>query len=106
MCSDYIKYIAVLSDVFDFNDLVLLNKLYGQMDKFSKELTRYTYPIDDVSWKSTATKIGNELFGDINRNVPTYNNSLGMDMYTEDLLLQSMKANYMRLFNKLKELAV
>ncbi len=103
MNTQYAKSISLISDEFNVDELILINKIYGMIEKIRSDIFKLEY--DSASNNSIITSTGIfllVLYEDKNNN---YGNMVNynVDLFTKDFALDSLNSQYKLLLNKLKE---
>ncbi|GAW92360.1 hypothetical protein [Calderihabitans maritimus] len=101
---DFSVHIANLSNHLSFEEMVLINKLYGLVEKIRLDIINSSFiSSPDEKIRFSSDLLGQELFGDRFAEVAKRTDYRAID---REFLIASMKEDYGRLFNKIKDLAI
>lgn len=102
MYQEYGRAITFLSGEFDADELILINRLYGIIEKIRHDIFNLNYitnPYDLINFSFTLFET--EVFGE------KYSKIVGLDgsMITKDYLEYELYGKYKKIFDKLKKLS-
>jgi len=103
ICGGFSMHIANLSENLTFDELVLINKLYGLMDRIKHDISTVDYMKDSYDkCEFSADILGLELFGGKYFNIAKLTDYRVM-IY--EVLIDGMEHSYKNLFRKIHQLA-
>lgn len=103
-CGGFSMHIENLSENLTFDELVLINKLYGLMDSIKHDISTLD-SLKQISYnkcKSSADILGLELFGEKYFNIAKVTDYRVMNY---EVLIDGMEHSYKNLFGKIHQLA-